>query len=253
MSRRHAADVVVTLVERDLKVRYRHSMLGVAWSQLGPLSLLVMVSFVFTRVVPLHVAHYPLFVVVGLLAWTWFATAVDTATRSIVDGRELVQRPGVTPTALPTAAVVTQLIHFLLALPVLLLVEWLVLGHVPVTMLALPAVVVAQVVITLPLAWLLAALHVRWRDIGHGVTLMLMPLFYATPVFYPPSRVPRHWRSVFELNPLAPLITGYRDVMLYGRWPTWSSLAVLIAVGAAAGVGCRQIVARRAHLFAEEV
>jgi len=253
MSRRHVSDVVITLVERDLKVRYRHSALGVAWSQLGPLAVLVMVSFVFTRVVPLHVPHYPLFVVVGLLAWTWFATAVDTATRSIVDGRELVLRPGVAPIALPTAAVLTQLMHFLLALPVLLVVECMVLGHLPLTLVALPAVVLAQIAVTLPLAWLLAAWHVRWRDVGHGVTLMLMPLFYATPVFYPPSRVPGHWRLVFELNPLAPLITGYRDVMLYGRWPTWSSMLVLLLVGATASLACRRLVARRAHLFAEEI
>jgi lipopolysaccharide transport system permease protein len=253
MNRRHAIDVVVTLVERDLKVRYRHSVLGVAWSQLGPLAMLVIVSFVFTRVVPLHVPNYPLFVVIGLLAWTWFAAAVDIATRSIVDARELVQRPGVTATALPTAAVVTQLVHFLLALPIVVVVELLVLGHLPATIIALPAVVLAQLVVTLPLAWLLAALHVRWRDVGHGVTLLLMPLFYATPIFYPPGRVPARWRHVFELNPLAPLITGYRDVMLYGRWPTWSSLAVLLLVGVVLGMACRQLVARRAHLFAEEV
>ena len=253
MSRRHATDVVVTLVERDLKVRYRHSALGAVWSQLGPLALLVVVSFVFMRVVPLHVPHYPLFVVVGLLAWTWFATAMDTATRSIVDGRELVRRPGVSPTVLPTAAVASQLMQFLIAMPIVLLVEWFVLGRLPVTLLALPAIVLAQAAVTLPLAWLLAALHVRWRDVGHGVTLMLMPLFYATPVFYPPDRVPTGWRRVFELNPLAPLMTGYRDVMLYGRWPAWTSIGLLLVAGGVAGVACRWFVNRRAHLFAEEV
>ena len=90
MSRRHAADVIVTLVERDLKVRYRHSVLGLVWSQLGPLALLAMMSIIFIHVIPLHVPHYPLFVVVGLLVWTWFATAVD----AVADGGVIKIAPG---------------------------------------------------------------------------------------------------------------------------------------------------------------
>ena len=253
MSRRHAADVIVTLVERDLKVRYRHSVLGLVWSQLGPLALLAMMSVIFIHVIPLHVPHYPLFVVVGLLAWTWFASAVDAATHSIVNGRELVRRPGIEVALLPTTAVVTQLMHFLLAMPVLLVAEWLVLRHVPLTVVALPVVVAAQLAVTLAPAWLFAALNVRWRDIGHAVTLALMPLFYATPVFYPPSRVPSHWRSIFGLNPLSRLLTDYRNVLLFGRWPAWGGLAALIAIGLAAAVVAREFLTRHAHAFAEEL
>ncbi len=253
MSRRHAADVLVTLVERDLKVRYRHSVLGVLWSQLGPLALLVMMSFVFMRVVPLHVPHYPLFVVVGLLAWTWFASAVDAATNSIVGGGELVRRPGFAPALLPASAVVTQLVHFLLALPVLLVAVWLVLGRVPLTVVALPVVVVAQLAVTLAPALLLAALNVRWRDVSQAVTVALMPLFYATPVFYPPARVPARWRTLFDLNPLGRLLTAYRDVLIAAQWPSWRTLAVVTLAGAGAALACREFVVRHAHEFAEEL
>lgn len=253
MTHRHAADVLLTLVERDVKVRYRHSLLGVLWSQLGPLALLVVMSFVFMRVIPLHVPHYPLFVVVGLLAWTWFATAVEAATHSVVSGRELVRRPGFAPVLLPATAVVTQLVHFLLALPVLLLAVWLVLGHLPVTVVALPAVVVAQLAVTLPPALVLCALNVRWRDVGQAVTVALMPLFYATPVFYPPSRVPARWHPLLALNPLGWLVTAYRDVLLSARWPSWGALAVLTVLGAGAAMLSRRFVERHAHEFAEEL
>jgi ABC-type polysaccharide/polyol phosphate export permease len=253
MSRRHARDVVITLVERDLKVRYRHSLLGIVWSQLGPLALLGMVSLVFTKVVPLHIANYPLFVLIGLLAWTWFATGLDAATHSIAHGGELVQRPGVAPTLLPTVAVLTQMMNFLIAMPVVLLAEWAVLGRLPGTLVAFPVVVVAELAVLLPPAWLLAAINVRWRDVGHGVTILLMPLLYATPVLYPSARVPGRWRTIFDLNPLSPVLDGYRDVVLFGRWPAWTGLLAVTAGGVVVGLACHQFARLRAHTFAEEL
>lgn len=252
MISRHSADVLITLVERDLKVRYRHSVLGIVWSQLGPLALLVMMSFVFMRVVPLHIAHYPLFVIIGLLAWTWFASAVQAGTGSIAGSRELLERPGLAPSALPTTAVLTQSMNFVFALPVLVVADVVVLGRLPVTIVALPLIAVAQLALTLGPAWALAALNVRWRDVGHGVTILLMPLFYATAVFYPPDHVPAHWRTLFGLNPLSRLFTAYREVLIAGRWPSWTALAAVAVAGAVLAALAHRFVVRRAHSFAEE-
>lgn len=225
-------DLVLTLVRRQLVLRYRRSALGIAWSQLAPLALLGVLSFVFSIVVPLRIPHYALFVIVGLLAWTWFASGISAATDSIVEGRDLVRLPGFPTTLLPVVAVTTHLVHFLLALPALVVVLAIVLHQLPVPLVSLPLILAVQFLVTVAPAYLLAAMNVRHRDVSHFVAVALLPLFYASPVFYRVEQVPSRYHWLYDVNPLAQLIVAYRDVLLLGRWPDWSSLAV-VAVAAA--------------------
>lgn len=244
-------DLLRTLVWRDLVLRYRRSVLGIAWSQVGPLALLGVLAFVFSVVVPLHIPHYALFVIVGLLAWTWFASGLTAGIDSVVTARDLVRLPGFPTALLPVIAVSTHLMHFLLALPVLLLAVGIVLHGLSVTLVALPLVIAAQFLVTLAPTYLLAAANVRYRDISHVVGVALLPLFYASPVFYDAGRVPERYHWIYDVNPLAILLDAYRNCVVAGRWPHWSSLAAVIVVAAAAVVGSWRIFDRASPDFAE--
>ena len=250
---RHRVDLVLTLVWRDLVLRYRRSVLGIAWSQLAPLATLGVLALLFTRAIPLHIPHYALFVVTGLLAWTWFAGAIVAATESVVQSRDLVRQPGFPVALLPVVAISTHLIHLILVIPVLLLIIWLVIGHVALSVTALPLLIVVQFLITLGPAYLLASMNVRFRDVGHMVGVLLLPLFYATPVFYDSARIPRNLAGLYGLNPFAHLVNGYRDALLVGRWPeSLPMLAIALAGGLTTFVGYK-VYRFRAIEFAEQL
>lgn len=246
------ADLLSELVRRDLRLRYRRSALGLAWSQLGPLVLLGVLTFVFTRVVPLDIPSYPLFVYTGLLAWTWFAGAIVGVTESIVANRDLVRRPGFPPAILPVSTVSTHLVHFALALPLILIVSAVDVGVHP-SLMALPAVMAVQFLLLLGPGYLLAAVNVELRDVSHLVGVLLVPLFYATPVFYDVAQVPARYRMLYGLNPINRLVVAYRDVLVDGRWPAPVPLVVITVVGLALVALGRRVFNAGAARFAEEL
>jgi lipopolysaccharide transport system permease protein len=231
--RRHHVDLVASLVARDVVLRYRRSVLGILWSQLAPLVMLAVLSFLFTRVLPLSIPDYGAFVLVGILAWTWFSGAITSATVSVSGSPDLVRRPGFTVSLLPVVAISSHLIQMVLALPVLVLAVVLSTGRLPATAVAVPLVVLAQALLMVGPAWVLAALNVRFRDVSHLVGVLLFPLFYITPVFYDAGAVPPGARWAYRLNPLVHLVEAYRDAVLLGRWPSGPALAAVVVVGLA--------------------
>lgn len=224
------ADLVVALVQRDIKVRYKGSWLGVVWGLVTPLSQLLVFVFLFRGVVRLDIPHYPAYVFSALLAWNWLQSSLYGAVGSLVDGRGLIRRPGFPPAVLPAVSVATHLIHYLLALPVL--VPFLLLDGLKLTpyALLLPVVLALQFVFTLGLGYLIAVANVIARDSQQVVTLGLMLLFYLTPIFYDAASVPANFRWVLLANPVALLIDAHRAVLLRGELPSAASILGLLLI-----------------------
>lgn len=249
---RQRVDLLVELVRRDLRLRYRRSLLGIAWSQLAPLTMLAVLTFVFAHVVPLGIPNYAVFVYTGLLAWAWFSGALVGVTDSIVSNPDLVRRPGFPVEVLPVGAICAHLVFFLLALPVLAVPLALGPGLHP-TVLAVPAVMAVQFLLLLGPGFVLAAVNVTFRDVAHLVGVVLVPLFYATPVFYAPEQVPHRFRWAYELNPVHQLVAAYRAALVEGRWPDPLVLAVVATVGGVLALAGRAVFVNGAHRFAEDL
>jgi lipopolysaccharide transport system permease protein len=248
---RHRTDLVRELVTRDIKLRYRRSVLGIAWSQIAPLSMIAILSFVFAHIVNLKIPHYAAFLFVALLPWVWFQSAMIAATQSVVGGRDLLRQPGFPVAMLPVVSISTTLINYLLALPVMFLWLGLSTHRIPAKTVVLPVIIAVQFLITIGPALMLSAINVRFRDMTHIVEIALLPLFYATPIIYAPPVRQFHW--VFQLNPLAHLMTAYRDALLYGRWPEITPLIVLAVIGLIlASIGYR-VFDRLSYGFPEEL
>jgi lipopolysaccharide transport system permease protein len=230
----HAFDLVRELVTRDVKLRYRGTVLGIAWSQIGWLAQVAVLAFVFGRVVPLGVEDFPAFVLVGMLSWAWFSGGLSGATGSVVANGDLVRRPGFPAALLPVVSVAGELVQYVLAVPVVLLALVLYLDGVPSTAVALPVVMVVQALVMLGPAFGLAALHVRYRDTAHLVGVGLAVLFYASAIFFPRGAVPERYRDVLGLNPVARLVEAYRSLLMDGQWPAWRVLGLVAVAGAAA-------------------
>ena len=220
-------DLLRELIGRDMKLRYKRSLLGIAWSLVNPLAQLLVFSLVFSLVLPLNIPNYPSFLFTGLLAWNWFQTSLHAATGAIVDNRELIRRPGFSAMILPVVTVATNFIHFLLALPILLIFLWI--NGIPLktTGLVLPAIFAVQFLFTLSLAYIVATLHVTFRDTQYLLGIVLLLGFYLSPVFYDASAIPERFQMVYRLNPMVVLIDAYRQILLQGRLPAAPELLAL--------------------------
>jgi homopolymeric O-antigen transport system permease protein len=220
------------LVGRDLKVRYKQTIVGVAWAVIQPaaLTLVFTVFFGYLGRFPSDGLPYPLFALCGLLPWQLFARALNDGSMSVVTNSALVGKVYFPRLILPAAVVVSGLVDFAIAFLVLLGVMayyGIALGGV---VLLVPLMVVLILATSLGVALFLAALYVRYRDIHHVLPLLTMVWFFASPVFYPSSLVPEALRVFYGLNPMVGVIEGFRWALLGGAAPSWPMLAVSAAV-----------------------
>lgn len=246
-------DLIRELVTRDLKLLYKRSALGVAWTLINPLLQLLVFAFVFRSVLLVNIPQYASFAFSGLLIWTWTQTSLFQATGLITGSRSLIRQPGFPIAVLPIVTVTTGLIHFLLAMPVLLI--FLVVDGVQLTanIFLLPVLLTLQFLLTVSLAYPLAALNVTFRDTQHTLGVLLQLMFYVLPIFYDLSQVPQHLQAIYQFNPMVALLTSYRAILIYGQSPDWHSLASLALVaGFLLPIGYR-IFKRQSQRFVEEI
>ncbi|MCT2398392.1 ABC transporter permease [Novosphingobium mangrovi (ex Huang et al. 2023)] len=226
----HWRDLLLELVGRDLKIRYQRSAIGLGWSLMKPLSQLLVFATVFSKVLPLNIENYTTFVFTGVLAWSWFSTSLTSSTIAVTANRELVRRPGFPVFLLPVLTIVSQGVHFLLALPLLLICAVVQTGLPGPAIVSLPLVIVMQFLLTLGVCYLAAAAHVYFRDVEHLVGICVMLGFYVTPVFYRPIQADHTFAFLTTLNPFAWLLECYRSIFLGHAFPDAITLAKLLVV-----------------------
>jgi len=231
---RHRA-LVRSLVSRELKARYRGSVLGFLWSFVNPLLLLLTYTLVFTVILPNRqpdIQPFFLFLFCGILPWTWFQASLAEASGVIIAGGNLIKKVLFPAEVLPTVTVLANLAHFLLGLPIL--VVFLALqGRLAWTALLLPLPMLVQLVLTLGLALFLSALTVHFRDIQSILTHVLHLWFFATPVIYSYAAIPEGslLRQVLRLNPMTHVIVTYQQMLFHGNVDHWRGLFLAFLVG----------------------
>ena len=242
------------LVIRDLKVRYKRSGLGFAWSFLNPLLMMLVFTLVFTALRQGSIAKYPVFLLSGLLPWQWFSNSVMAASSSIVANAALIRKVYFPREVLPLVAILSNLVNYLLAL--IPYAAFMLLFRVPLTpwVASLPLVMIVQFLFTFGLSLILCTADVFYRDTKEILQVIMQLWFFLTPIFYSPdtlSGTVAHWTNV--LNPMAPLICAYRTILYAGKPFQYDSLMPglalsLLLMGIGYGVFCRY-----SGMFAEEV
>ena len=248
-------ELVRNLVIRDLKVRYRNSIFGFAWSLLNPLFLMVVLSVVFTlafeRATP--VGNFPAFLIVGLIAWNFTSTSLSRAVNSVLENKQLVNKVFFPREVIPASVVLANFVHFVLAIPVLVVIL-LVLGVMPTpTILLLPPVMLIHLELVLGIALFVSCVNVFYRDMGVAMEVLLQAWFFATPIIYHHWILPVWLQKPFMVNPLAAIITAYRDILLLGQFPDRNfTLGALVSSTLIFVIGYA-VYTRYAPKFAEEV
>ena len=234
----HHKDLILHLIKRNVILRYKGSAIGVLWSLMLPLCQLLVLVFVFRRVVPLNIEDYPAFVFTALLPWIWFSTCLGSAGTLFINNRDLIRKPDFSPLNLVIVDTLANLLPYLMFLPILIVILLIYHRAITLAVLCLPLLMLLQGILIAGMALAIATLNVFYRDVQHIVSVALMLLFYLTPVFYRSQAIAGNYQALFNLNPVAVLIDSYRAILFYGRFPDWSSLLLVGMVsGTLFGIG----------------
>lgn len=256
-------NLVLNLVLRDLKSRYKRSVLGFLWSLLNPLAMMIVFTVVFTVIMPSQIENYPIFLLCGLLPWYFFTGALMVSINSVAGNANLVKKVYFPREVLPISAVLANLVNFLLGLAVLLVVLIFFHGHFSPWLWLLPIVILIQTCFTLGVALFLAAVNVYYRDTLMIMDVVLLAWFFLTPVVYAIGILPPTYeilgltvniqRLMYIVNPMASLIAAYRDLLYWGyRTDLDFFLRTAITAIAVLAAGYWYFV-RHSHDFGEKV
>lgn len=227
-------DLLTAWTFRQIRARYQQSLLGMLWAILQPAATVIIFSIIFTQIIPINTkgASYVLFSFAAMVPWTFFNTSVADMVNSLVSNLNLVTKVYFPREILPISSLLARFVDFLIAgaMLVVLMVIYRA-PFFPLGWLFLPVIILVQVALALGVGFLGAALNVFYRDVRQVITLVLQLWFYASPVIYPVDRVPPQLQRFYFLNPMAGIISAYRDVLIYEKLPDATLLtAALISL-----------------------
>lgn len=219
-------ELIKNLVVRDLKVRYKRSILGIFWALLEPLLLMILFTAVFSLLLRIQVEKYPVFVLCGILPWTFFSTSLSYSTGSIAENAPLIKKIYFPREILPLTVIISRLVNFLLSLALLFI--FLIAFKIKFTysLAYLPLILIVQLIFILGLSLFFSSLNTFYHDVSFILQFILFGWFYITPIFYPVSMVPAKYLSLYMLNPMAAIVHAYRNVLFSGIPPDFKHLFI---------------------------
>jgi ABC-type polysaccharide/polyol phosphate export permease len=216
-------ELIWALALKDLKVRYKRSVLGFLWALLNPALLMIVLTLVFSTVMKMNIKHYAIFLLTVLLPWTFLSQSLAYAVESIVGNGDLIKKVAVPKLVFPVAVVISNLINLLLSIIPLAVIVLAVGQPFYWTWIYLPVPLIILTIFTLGATFLFATANVYYRDVAHIIQILLQVLFYLTPIIYSVDMVPAQFRWVFRLNPLVYVFNGFRLAVYWGQLPRLQS------------------------------
>jgi len=200
-----------------MKVRYKNSFLGYLWSLLHPLAFALIFFAVFKVIMRIGMKNYTLFLIAGLFPWQWFSTSVNAAATVFIGNASIVKKLNFPRNVIPLALVAQDMLHFILAIPVLVFFMAVYKKYPSLSWVyGLPVLLFIQFLMTYGASLVVASANVFFRDIERLITIFTMLLFYCTPIIYPETMVPEKYRGLVNLNPLTPLMVSWRELFIKG-------------------------------------
>lgn len=225
-------DLLIELVKREIKARYKQSILGYAWVVLVPLINLLVLSVVFSFFVkiPTGGIPYPIFLFVALVPWIFTANSISLGTKSLLTNYSLITKISLPREIFPLSAILAKLVDLILYSIILFILIFYFGVSLNLTLLYIPLIFLVHFIFLLSMSLILSATNVFYRDVENLLEVALTAWMYLTPVIYPPELVPESFKKIFNLNPMTPIINSYRNVVLYGVAPPWESFVYAIIV-----------------------
>jgi lipopolysaccharide transport system permease protein len=221
-------ELIYFLTWRDIKVRYKQTLLGVAWAVIQPLFTMLLFALFFGKLakLPSDGIPYPIFAYAGLLPWTFFSNAVTSSGNSLVASSNLITKVYFPRMIIPGAAVMAGLVDFAVAFVILIVLMFYYGVSLTMNFFALPLLITLTALLALGVGMWLSALNVKYRDIRYALPFLIQLWLFASPIIYPVSLMPQKWRWLLWLNPLSGIIEGYRAALLGRTAFPWQALAL---------------------------
>ena len=219
-------ELLKTNIKKEIRGKYKGSWLGVLWTFLNPLLMLAVYAFVFPYILRVNVDNYTIFMIVALIPWNFFTTAIQSGTGRVVANGNILKKVYFPREIIPISITTSQSVNFLITC--IIMAVFIIFSGVGFSVHALlfPLLVLIQYILILGLTFILSALTVFVRDIDHFVSVILMLGFYATPIVYQGEMLPKKFQIFLKLNPMAQLVEAYRSILYYHRLPDMTMLVV---------------------------
>jgi ABC-2 type transport system permease protein len=217
--------LIEQLVIRDIKLKYRRSLLGVLWSVLNPLFMMIIISIIFSSLFNRSIEKFPLYYMGGTLIWGFFTEATNSSLTVLTANKKLITKINVPKIVFPLAKAVSSFVNVLFVF-IAFNIVLLSFGVLPsLTFILVPVILTFVFCFVLGISLILSSLYVFLRDLKHIYGIINTAWMYLTPLFYPASIVPEQFRPIYNLNPMYRFVDYFRSVIVYHRWPTmWENL-----------------------------
>lgn len=219
-----------TNIKKEIRGKYKKSFLGVLWSYLNPLLQLLVYAIIFPFILKNTVDNYIVFLCVGLIPWTFFTTCITQSASTIIANGAIIKKVYFPREILPISVVTSATYNFLISTGIVII--FLFCYGLGLTKYALiyPVILIVQYLLTLGLSFIIASITVYFRDIEHIIGIIIMALFYGTPIVYTLESIPKQFLWILNLNPMTHIIEAYRNIFYYQRMPNFESLGILFVI-----------------------
>jgi lipopolysaccharide transport system permease protein len=226
-------DLLLVMTKKEIKVRYKNSYFGYLWSLLNPLAFAFIFYFVFGMIMRVKMDNYSLFLVTGLFPWQWISNSLNASTTLYMANASIIKKINFPRNILPLANTLQDMFHFLCAIPVIIIFMFIY-GETPsfAWIYGVPLMLLIQLAMVFGLSMLLSSMNVFFRDLQQITAIVLMFLFYPTPILYPVGMIPDKFKHLIDYNIFTPIIISWRNILLDGNFNLhYLFLSIIYAIG----------------------
>jgi len=219
-------------VKKEIRGKYKGSFLGVLWSFVNPLLMVLVYAIVFPFILKVKEPNYVIFIIVGIIPWNFFTTVINQGTTAVLHNSDIVKKVYFPREILPLSVVLSGIVNFLISCIIILI--FLLASGIGITGLIayLPLILLIQAILSLGIIFILGGVNVYVKDTEYIVNFVIMMLFYGTPILYSTTLFPEKYRWILNLNPMTTIINGYRDIFYYQKMPDLTALGIVGIISA---------------------
>ena len=246
-------ELLKTSIKKDVGGKYKNSFLGVIWSFINPLLQICVYAIVFPLIMRNNIENYTVFMVCGLIPWTYFSSVINRSSFVMVENGNIIKKVYFPREILPISLVTSETVTFLIS--TIIIIGFVLLNGVGITYLILfyPLLLLTQYILLIGISLIVSSITVYFRDLQHFIGVFLQLLFYGTPIVYSLETIPERFRWVLKLNPMTHIIEGYRDIFYYKQMPNVNQILIILAIGVALTIIGYMIFNKLQKKFAEEL
>ena len=246
-------ELLKTSIKKDVRGKYKNSVLGILWSFLNPLLQIAVYAIVFPLIMKNNIPNYTVFLCCGLIPWSFCSTAVSRTSFTMVENGNIIKKVFFPREILPLSVVTSEAVNFVISTIIILA---FVIGYgmgISKFLIFYPLILIVQYIYLIGISFIVSSVTVYFRDLQHFIGIALQLLFYATPIVYAPNAIPEEFQWIIKFNPMTYIINGYRDIFYYKQMPDLASLASIFAIGIAICLIGYFIFSKLQRRFAEEL